>query len=237
MNASGAIALSPDGSSPARVAKAIAGIFRGAALSHGGMLYHCSGVQAKIGTERHQIPEDLNLACDELVRVGRHPALAMARQRATPFDLLASDDLPADDPCLDRFVSIAHREGFDSIFIFPLRAASGEVYAASGLRRDRPLTPIEARLVHSYCLDALAALDAPRQLSSAGKDILTPRERQCLLAAGGGKTEKDTARELDISPSTVHAHLESCKRKLRARNKIEAIVRAIQAGAIAPEDF
>jgi len=237
VNTSMAAAFTPVEFSPARVAKAVASVFRGAALCHGGILFLRDRRQQKIGTERHQISEELNHACDDMISAGRHPALAMAQRRATPFDLLSADDRPVDEPYFDRFVETAHKAGIDSIFMFPLRDSNGDFFVASGLRQDRPLTQIEARLIHSYCLDALAALECSQASATTDYLALTPRERQCLVAAGGGKTEKDTARELEISPSTVHAHLESCKRKLRAKNKIEAIVKAIQVGVIVPEDF
>ena len=48
-------------------------------------------------------------------------------------------------------------------------------------------------------------------VESAG---LTPREAQVLAALANGSTPAQMARELGISPRTVHKHLEHAYRKL-----------------------
>ena len=84
-------------------------------------------------------------------------------------------------------------------------------------------------------LYGVASLLSPEQRPPA--PLLSPRERECLIAAARGETEKDTARQFGISPSTVHAHIESCKRKLGVRNKIEAIINAMRRGEIRAEEL
>jgi len=56
--------------------------------------------------------------------------------------------------------------------------------------------------------------------------LLTPREIEVLSAIGEGLTNKAIARRLDISPHTVKFHLESLFRKLGARTRTEALVKA-----------
>ncbi len=51
------------------------------------------------------------------------------------------------------------------------------------------------------------------------RDILTRRERDCLVLSGRGHSEKEVAQRLDISPNTVRVHIENIKRKLGASNK------------------
>ena len=55
------------------------------------------------------------------------------------------------------------------------------------------------------------------------KEILTNRELDCLIMLSKGKTAKETARELNISPRTVETHLENIKIKFDARNKTEML--------------
>jgi DNA-binding NarL/FixJ family response regulator len=64
--------------------------------------------------------------------------------------------------------------------------------------------------------------------------LLTQREQEVLRLIAGGRTNKEIAAELGISPRTVESHRESLTRKLRIRS-IAGLTRfAIEMG-IAPE--
>jgi DNA-binding CsgD family transcriptional regulator len=217
---------------PGRLDDLVAGVFRNAGLQKWGLIFERSGRQEWIGRQSHPIVPEAREWCAHAVRLGRHPALAMARWRPTPFDLLTAEDRPVDDPGFMRAASAVRAAGVQRVFIFPLRDSAGNHYAAVGARKALPVTMVEARLIHSYCLDAVASLERGAFAACRDGRLLTARESDCLAAAGAGKSEKDTARELGISPSTVHAHIESCKRKLQAKNKVEAVVRAIRLGEI-----
>lgn len=56
--------------------------------------------------------------------------------------------------------------------------------------------------------------------------LLTPRELEVLAALAEGMTNKAIARRLDISLHTVKFHVESLFRKLGARTRTEAVVKA-----------
>ena len=58
------------------------------------------------------------------------------------------------------------------------------------------------------------------------RTLLTPREAQILDAIADGLTNKAIARRLGISLHTVKFHVESLFRKLGARTRTEAVVRA-----------
>lgn len=220
-----------------QVAKAVASVFHSASLAHGGVLFECDGRVQKIGSERLNVPEPVHEACDRLIERGIHPALDAAKMRQTPFDLFELGAAYESDSHFRAFIDEARAHRISGIYAFPLRDFRGNLYVASGLRQHRLMTELEVRLVHSYCLDALDSLENRASEGASRRQLLTPREKECLVAAGRGQTEKDTARILEISPSTVHAHLESCKRKLSARNKTESIIRAIRLGVVRPEDL
>lgn len=69
------------------------------------------------------------------------------------------------------------------------------------------------------------------------RDILTPRERDCLVLSGRGQSEKEVAQQLSISPNTVRVHIENIKRKLGASNKSHALILALIAGETELRDF
>ena len=63
---------------------------------------------------------------------------------------------------------------------------------------------------------------------SEGHALLTPRELEVLAALAEGMTNKAIARRLDISLHTVKFHVESLFRKLGARTRTEAVMKAAE---------
>lgn len=59
---------------------------------------------------------------------------------------------------------------------------------------------------------------------------LTDREREILRQVEAGRTNKEIARELDLSPGTVRNYLAEAASKLGAANRIEAFQRARAGG-------
>jgi DNA-binding CsgD family transcriptional regulator len=58
--------------------------------------------------------------------------------------------------------------------------------------------------------------------------LLTPREIEVLAALGNGLTNKETARQLGISPYTVKFHVESLFRKLGVATRAEAVAKGMR---------
>ncbi len=69
------------------------------------------------------------------------------------------------------------------------------------------------------------------------RDLLTRRERDCLVLSGRGHSEKEVAQQLDISPNTVRVHIENIKRKLGAANKAHALILSLLSGETELSDF
>lgn len=63
-------------------------------------------------------------------------------------------------------------------------------------------------------------------------DHLTRREIEILSFLACGLTNKEIARGLFISESTVRAHLRAISQKLRAHNRVHAVARAVEMGVI-----
>lgn len=68
----------------------------------------------------------------------------------------------------------------------------------------------------------------------AAVPLLTPHECETLMYAGRGLTTQSTARKMGISDYTVKDHVKSAMAKLDAKNKTEAVVKAMVAGYILP---
>lgn len=64
-------------------------------------------------------------------------------------------------------------------------------------------------------------------------NLLTEREREVLAMIAGGATNREIAARLFLSPHTVKDHTSALYRKMKARNRAEAILRAQRMGLLA----
>ena len=62
--------------------------------------------------------------------------------------------------------------------------------------------------------------------------ILSEREREVLQLLAGGSTNREIAEQLYLSPYTVKEHTSALYRKLGARNRAEAVLRAQRVGLV-----
>jgi DNA-binding NarL/FixJ family response regulator len=63
---------------------------------------------------------------------------------------------------------------------------------------------------------------------------LTERERQVLTLLARGYTGDEVSRQLSVSADTVRAHVRNAVTKLHARNRLHAVVMALQRDEISP---
>ena len=84
-----------------------------------------------------------------------------------------------------------------------------------------------------FSLARRAGVDIEPELSDEPLSALTSRERDVLSLLLEGLTNADIADRLFISPSTAKVHVRHILRKLGARNRLEAVIRA-QAALAAP---
>lgn len=73
---------------------------------------------------------------------------------------------------------------------------------------------------------------AQRLFEAMGREDLSPRELEVLSLVAHGCTNKDVAQQLFISDKTVRNHVTSCLLKLKAKDRTEAVTRAIERGLI-----
>jgi DNA-binding NarL/FixJ family response regulator len=64
---------------------------------------------------------------------------------------------------------------------------------------------------------------------------LSPREREILTLLGEGRTQKQIAAELVISPKTVATHIQHVLSKLGVNTRAQAVAKAFQLGLVDPD--
>jgi len=99
--------------------------------------------------------------------------------------------------------------------------------------RDRAcMEMMRPHLGNLYRLSVAARRHWVPAAESALPDSLTPRERDVLRWVGAGKTDRDIGAILEISPRTVHKHLQNIYEKLGVETRTAAAMRA--GGAARP---
>lgn len=99
--------------------------------------------------------------------------------------------------------------------------ASGEALLAPAVTK---------RLIEQFVRSA-PALQATRGLAE-----LTPREIEVLTLIARGRSNREIARDLVLTESTVKTHIKRLFRKLAVRDRVQAVVLAYEAGLVAPGD-
>lgn len=90
------------------------------------------------------------------------------------------------------------------------------------------LSPDEAAALAFAANLAVGRFLKLRSLTNVKAGSLTPRESDCLIWAGEGKTDWEISQILGISRSTVTKHIAATRSKLGAVNKAHAIALAIR---------
>ncbi|WP_375401077.1 response regulator [uncultured Amnibacterium sp.] len=130
---------------------------------------------------------------------------------------------------LDEYVAEAVRSGASGFLVKdtePAELIRAVRVAAAG---DALLSPGATRRL----LERVAgALRAPRD--DERLEVLTDREREVLTLVGRGLTNEEIARQLFLSPLTAKTHVSRVMGKLGARDRVQLVVVAYEAGLVTP---
>lgn len=110
----------------------------------------------------------------------------------------------------------------------PWRPAYGESEAARLLKQDANGGLFDGEI----CEAVIAAARGERRLPQPKNTLLSTRECHILLEISRGASNKEVARRLAISPSTVGTHMESIFRKLGCSTRAAATLKGLTLGLI-----
>jgi DNA-binding NarL/FixJ family response regulator len=74
----------------------------------------------------------------------------------------------------------------------------------------------------------------PDPAATRNLDGLTDREREILRLMASGLSNAELAERLHLSETTVKTHVSSVLRKLRVRDRVQAVIAAYEAGLVRP---
>jgi DNA-binding CsgD family transcriptional regulator len=170
---------------------------------------------------------------DAFAAFQRHSAdTAMA---AALMELTWDTDVSELATSLDAPVLVVHRRGDRAI-----RFRAGEQLAALVPNADLVELDGDAHPPWYGDVDDLARAIAPflgtsaptAREPAAETAELTPRERDVLRLVAAGKSDADIARDLVLSPHTVHRHIANILRKLDLHSRAAAAAHAARAGLV-----
>jgi HD-GYP domain-containing protein (c-di-GMP phosphodiesterase class II) len=111
----------------------------------------------------------------------------------------------------------------------PWRAAHGKGEAAALLREQALRGRFDPVVVDAV---SAAAQGQRRKAPARATALLTDRETEVLARISLGESNKEVARNLGVSPSTVRTHVESIFRKLECSTRAAATLKAYTLGII-----
>jgi DNA-binding NarL/FixJ family response regulator len=79
----------------------------------------------------------------------------------------------------------------------------------------------------SYLLDSISEAPSLRVVNSNGRMLLTPREEQVVALVAEGLSNRDTARELNLSEHTIKKYLFRIFDKLGISSRVELVLYAV----------
>ena len=220
----------------AQLAAALNAVFDKSDVIHGALAYERADGHYLAGEPSASAPSNISSMSLHLTQRNQHPGLLLGKKRFTPMSISVSDPEIADYGEVQEFADNLAKEKYKTSVCIPIRDHSGRLFVSGIASRTRKLEDIELRMIQAYCLDALESVVKEIEPGLPENSLLTARERQCLILAAKGYTEKRTARILSISPFTVHAHIQSAKNKLGARTKLDTILKGLHLSEIMPAD-
>jgi DNA-binding NarL/FixJ family response regulator len=95
---------------------------------------------------------------------------------------------------------------------------------------------MDVRLLTQRMLDRVALSPAARspEISRDPTAVLTPREREILLALGGGLSNSEIGEQFFLTQSTVKSHVSRVLAKLALRDRVQAVIFVYEHGLMQP---
>ncbi|ODP32024.1 HD domain-containing phosphohydrolase [Pandoraea sp. ISTKB] len=114
----------------------------------------------------------------------------------------------------------------------PWRQAHAFDEAVSIIERDAGAGKFDPDIVTAIVATAQGRTVPPRTATASANPLLSPRELDVLRQISAGLSNKEAARALALSPSTVRTHVESIFRKLDCSTRAAATLKALTAGML-----
>ena len=220
-----------------QVANGLGDVLQGRNLSLCCLIYKdVENVSQKVSVHPQLLSPELDDLCCNMLSENRHPVIDAATRILSPVNVLAALEKDAETSHEHLMNSLLRDEKYQTAYYLPFRDSTGNVFYGFVVSKTEAFEPRDISIAFADCYNKLSELEVAYRASPPSDSLLTDRERECLQYAAKGCTEKQTARLLNISPHTVHTHLESAKRKFGTKSKLAAVLKAIRMDEMDPAE-
>ncbi len=171
-----------------------------------------------------------------LAREGRHPGVLLVDRYQKSVDIMGHTREFSEDTEVVAFFDAVVEENVRGAVYIPFETDQGDQCVVVMASRREYLNRESVHNISNIAKRHFAGLYIPK-LDLTRPALLTERERECLICAACGQTEKETARKLCISESTVRTHLAGARAKLNAKNKSHAVAMAFSLHELTLSDL
>ena len=158
-------------------------------------------------------------------------------QRAWQLTFLAADQpsVSAWDAAAAAWASLGQPHNQAQALLASARVASGSAGREAAAERLRAAAPLASSLGAAPLIEAIADLSRRLGLgSSQAAPGLTDRETEVLRLVAAGRSNREIATELFISPKTASVHVSNILAKLSVTTRTEAAARAHSLNLVTP---
>ena len=163
------------------------------------------------------------------------PILAVSQKSVTPFLWTDVPRLIALSPRQEEILHGAQLAGIGNGVTVPINIPgefSGSCSFSMRTGREIPIPALPtAQYLGCFAFQAarrVVTMRAPARPDSDDPQLrLSPRQLDCVILAGRGKSDRDVGQLLGISGQTVHQHIEEAKRRYNVATRQQLIVRAL----------
>lgn len=133
---------------------------------------------------------------------------------------------------LDEYVLAAIRAGASGFLLKDARPEDMLAAIRTVHSGDAVIAPSSTRRLIEHLVQVLPT--DPASAGSAALDELTDREREVLVLMARGLSNGEIGTELFVAEATVKTHVGRVLAKLRARDRVQAVVTAYETGLVRP---
>jgi DNA-binding CsgD family transcriptional regulator len=213
--------------------------FRKEVARHGYSSSACRAFTRTDGASKSQIlfrdwPKGWAELSDQKGYAANSPIVAAARSRLSSFTWLDTKSARRWTAAEQVVMDSAFAWGWCDGFVLPVHGPGG-YFATVSMATSHPdldqgpeqrlRLRMIAMMAHERSL-ALANLDPPENQY----ETMSARELECLRWVADGKTDWEIGLILSISAATVKFHVDGARKKLRARNRAQAVARLVLTG-------
>jgi DNA-binding CsgD family transcriptional regulator len=193
----------------------------------------------------------------EFVLINKAPVLPFGDFSLEPGEYVVGRSSECDVPILDPTISRQHARlvvSESSIHVTDLGSRNGTFIQGEKIERGTVAAGNELRFGRvSFLVDDLNRIEPPPHFSEVEtvdhcggllpatlheiRTRLTPGQLRVLACLVDGKTEKETAHALGISPHTVHNHVRDIYLHMEVRSRGELMAKFIQASSVPLADL